>query len=108
MAVQESFFWIMDLSQPDPWILPIAAGITTFISFTQTQSQTAGMGDSANAMAPMMKIMKYFFPITIVWMGRSFPAGLAMYWFIGQLVQILINVRLNRMRKKMREGTKKK
>ena len=77
MAIHESFLWIPDLSQPDPWILPVLAGIATFFSFSMTQamSPTADMG-SANA---MMKMMKYFFPIMIVWMGRSFPSGLTLY-----------------------------
>lgn len=99
-AIHESFFWIMDLSQPDAWILPIASGITTFISFNQTQSQ---QGSSAMnpQMAPMMNMMKYFYPIMIVWMGRSFPAGLAIYWFVGTAVQIGFNIRLNYLRKKL-------
>jgi len=86
MAIHESFLWIPDLSQPDPWILPVLAGIATFFSFSMTQamSPTADMG-SANA---MMKMMKYFFPIMIVWMGRSFPSGLTLYWFIGTLFMI--------------------
>nr|WP_315021228.1 YidC/Oxa1 family membrane protein insertase [uncultured Aminipila sp.] len=105
LAIHESFLWIMDLSQPDLWILPIAAGVTTFISFSQTQSQ---QGSANNQMAPMMNMMKYFFPVMIVWMGRSFPAGLTIYWFIGTLVQIGFNFRLNRLRKKMKEESEKK
>lgn len=105
LAIHESFLWIMDLSQPDLWILPIAAGVTTFISFSQTQSQ---QGSVNNQMAPMMNMMKYFFPVMIVWMGRSFPAGLTIYWFIGTLVQIGFNFRLNRLRKKMKEESEKK
>lgn len=105
LAIHESFLWIMDLSQPDLWILPIAAGVTTFISFSQTQSQ---QGSANNQMAPMMNMMKYFFPVMIVWMGRSFPAGLTIYWFIGTLVQIGFNFRLNRLRKKMKEKSEKK
>ncbi|QAT44177.1 YidC/Oxa1 family membrane protein insertase [Aminipila luticellarii] len=105
LAIHESFFWIMDLSQPDLWILPIAAGITTFISYTQTQSQQQGMN---NQMAPMMNMMKYLFPVMIVWMGRSFPAGLTIYWFIGTVVQIAFNFRLNKLRKKMKLESEKK
>ncbi len=97
-AVHEAFLWIHDLSQPDLWILPIAAGITTFISFSQTQSQQAD-NQAAAQTASMMRVMKYFFPLTIVWMGRSFPAGLTIYWFIGTLVQILFNLHFNRLRK---------
>ena len=106
MAVHESFLWIPDLSQPDPWVLPILAGIATFVSFSQTQSQTtAGMGD--NSMGSMMKMMKYFFPITIVWMGRSFPAGLTIYWFLGSVIQIFQTVGLNKWKKKLTDKENK-
>lgn len=101
LAVHESFFWIMDLSQPDAWVLPLGAGITTYISFAQTQSQTPI--DPNNPMSSMTTIMKYFFPVMIVWMGRSFPAGLALYWFVGTAVQILFNLHLNKLRKQLRE-----
>lgn len=105
MAVHEAFAWIPDLSQPDHWILPILAGITTFISFSQTQQQTS-MGMDNN-MAPMMKMMRYFFPISIVWMGRSFPAGLTIYWFVGTLIQIIQTKGLNKWRKKLSAEQKK-
>ncbi len=98
MAVHEAFIWIPDLSQPDPWVLPILAGITTFISFSQTQQQTA-MGE--NSMASTMKMMRYFFPIMIVWMGRSFPAGLTIYWFFGTFIQIFQTIGLNKWKKKL-------
>lgn len=104
LAIHESFLWIKDLSHSDPWILPIAAGIAQFISFTQTQ-QTAAANPQ---MAPMMSVMKYVFPVTIVWMGRSFPAGLTIYWFFGTLVQIGLNFRLNKIRKEMKENSRKK
>ena len=101
LAVHDSFLWIQDLSQPDLWILPLAAGISTFISFSQTQAQSAGT-EAGNA--PSMKIMKYIFPVMIVYMGRSFPAGLAIYWFVNTLVQILFNFRLNKVRRDIKEG----
>ena len=105
LAVHDSFLWIKDLSQPDLWILPLAAGISTIISFSQTQAQSAGT-EAGNA--PSMKIMKYIFPVMIVYMGRSFPAGLAIYWFFNTLIQILFNFRLNKVRKEVRKETAKK
>jgi YidC/Oxa1 family membrane protein insertase len=88
MAVHEKFLWIPDLSQPDLWILPILSGITTFISFSLTQAQT-NQDPTNNQMAPMMKTMKFVFPIMIVYMGRSFPAGLTLYWFIGNIATVI-------------------
>ena len=100
-AIHESFLWIEDLAQPDPWILPILAGLATFGSFlfTQTSSQQGGMNDI------MQKLMKYVFPIMIMWLAKSYPAGLALYWFMSQFLQIFFNIRFN-MLKKQKEAEK--
>lgn len=107
-AVHESFLWIMDLSQPDKWILPILAGIATFVAFSLNQQQPASGTDPAAQMNGMMKMMKYVFPVMIVFMGRSFPAGLAVYWALGQIMQIFFNLHLKSVREKMKEESKKK
>ncbi len=106
-ATHESFLWIENLSQPDTWILPILAGVATFISFSQTSKQTMGATEGQPGMGGMTKMMKYFFPIMIVLMARSFAAGLAIYWFFGQVVQILFNFHLNKIRRKMKEEREK-
>lgn len=107
MAVHEKFFWIPDLSQPDLWILPILAGITTFLSFSITQAQNNPGAAANNQMNGMMKMMRYFMPIMIVWMGRSFPAGLTLYWFTGNLFTILQSRVLNAWKKRLMEKDKK-
>ena len=94
-AVHESFLWVGDLSQPDPWLLPILAGITTY--FTSTASAAAQGAAGANG---MMNTMKYFMPIMIFLMGRSFPAGLALYWTVGNVVMIIQTVLFNKKNKK--------
>ena len=103
-AVHESFLWMVDLSQPDKWILPILAGIATFISFRMTSQQQSAA--QPGGMGSMMKMMQYFFPVMIVLTGRSFPAGLTIYWFVGQFIQIFFNLHLNKVRKKIKEGGK--
>ena len=40
-AVHESFLWIVDLTQPDKWVLPILAGIATYLSFLTTNNKQA-------------------------------------------------------------------
>lgn len=107
-AIHENFLWIKDLAQPDPWILPILAGIATFASFMfqQSQGQQSGMNDV------MQKLMKYIFPIMIVWLAKSYPAGLALYWFMSQFLQIFFNIRFEMLKKKQKqekeESTKRK
>jgi YidC/Oxa1 family membrane protein insertase len=99
LAVHEPFLWIHDLSQPDLWALPIIAGVATYISMkiTGTSSQT---DNPANA---SMKVMQYFMPVMIVWMGRTLPAGLCMYWIMSYIFQI-VQTKVIHMRKKYREN----
>ena len=107
LAAHESFLWVKDLSQPDLWLLPILAGVATFVSMKITQS-SAGSGNSA-AMGSM-KAMQYFMPIMIVWMGRTLPAGLCLYWVISYIFQI-VQTKVTQMIKKNKtdkKGKKKK
>lgn len=108
-AFHESFLWIKDLSQPDPWILPIIAGVATFVSFTMNQI-ISGKDNANNQMNGMMKMMQFIFPIMILWMARSFPSGLALYWAVSQIIQIFFNIHMATLRKKLRndKGGKKK
>jgi YidC/Oxa1 family membrane protein insertase len=80
-AVNEGFLWIPNLSEPDKLILPLIAGVTTYLSMKATtvsgpQNQT-------------MKIMNTAMPIMIVWWGRSFPAGLTLYWAVSNTFQMV-------------------
>ena len=93
-ALHESFLWVTDLSQPDPWLLPIIAGLTTYLKSEASMAGQAGAADG------MMSTMKYFMPIMIFLMGRSFPAGLTLYWTVGNLVMILQTWLFNKKRKK--------
>ena len=101
-AIHESFLWIEDLAQPDPWILPLLAGIATFVaSFLQQKTSP-----SPQSNAVMSAMMKYLFPLMIVWLARSYPAGLAMYWFISQFLQIFFT--LGFYRSTLNKGKSKK
>lgn len=90
-AVHESFFWVPDLCQPDNWILPLLAGISTYLTSASTSAV-----DTTGTTA----IMKYFFPVMIFLMGRSFPAGLALYWAVGNVFTIFQTMYFNAQKKK--------
>ena len=109
-AVHEAFMWIPDLSQPDKWILPLLAGAATFLSFFINQKNNTGSTAAGPAaqMNQSMKMMQYIFPIMIIWMGRSFPAGLALYWAIGQVMQIFFNMHMKTVREKVMKDAKNK
>lgn len=92
-AVHESFLWVNDLSQPDNWILPILAGLSTYFTYSAS-------GNANPEAAGMMNGMKYFFPVFIFLLGRSYPAGLALYWAVGNIFTIFQTIILNKQREK--------
>ena len=91
IAVHGKFLWVPDLCQPDNWILPILAGLTTYFSFSAMSS--------ANSSTSSMNMMKYFYPVMLFLMGRSFPAGLALYWAVGNLFTIAQNMIMAKQKK---------
>lgn len=99
-AIHEPFLWIKDLAQPDLWILPIAAALATYFSFSMTQNLTGQ--DMAGQTKSMNMVMKYFFPVSILVLARAYPAGLAIYWAGGQFIQIFLNMHMNKVRTEMR------
>ena len=101
-ANHESFLWIKDLAQPDLWILPIAAGLATFFAFSMNSAMNMTQpGANPGQQKAMNAIMKYFFPLSILWLARSYPAGLAIYWAGGQFMQIFFNIRINKIKDQM-------
>ena len=55
-------------------------------------------------MKMMNIIMRYLFPVMILLLARSYPAGLAIYWAFNQIIQIFFNLRFAKMRKEMTGG----
>ena len=108
-ANHESFLWIKDLAQPDLIILPIAAGLATFFAFSMNSAMTMQQpGANPGQQKAMNAIMKYFFPLSILWLARSYPAGRAIYWAGGQFMQIFFNLRINKIREEMKVEKEKK
>ena len=108
-AIHESFLWIKDLCQPDPWILPILTGIATFFAMNMSGSaESVSAGAQGNK---GMNMMKYVMPIMLMWLAHSYPAALAIYWTIGQIILIFFNLRFKKLREELESGkapTKKK
>lgn len=71
------FLWFQ-LGQPD-YILPIIAGVTTFI-----QQKMMMVSDN-----PQMKMLMYMMPFMIGGFAFFFPSALALYWVIGNLFMII-------------------
>lgn len=86
-----AFLWVPSLAQPDPWILPILSGVTTYFQMA--------MGP----VDPSQKAMLWVMPLFMVWVTRSFPAGLALYWVVGNVVRIGQQYLMNRQLAKAEE-----
>lgn len=81
----------ISLGSPDPThILPIIAGLATFIQLRMSQPKTAAVPSGASdPTAQSMKMMQYIMPIFTVFIGWTFPAGLALYWTISSVFQAI-------------------
>lgn len=81
------FGWLKDLSAPDPyWLLPIIMCVTMI-------AQTALTPTTAD---PVQKKVSYIMPVILTYFFFvSAPAGLVLYWMVGNLVgvgqQFIIN-----------------
>ena len=83
------------LAQPDPThILPILAGLATFVQLRMSQPATASTPSSAAASKgdptqQTMKTMQYIMPLFTVFIGWTFPSGLALYWTVSSIFQAI-------------------
>ena len=86
---QAHWIWIPDLSAPDPtYVLPALFIVTMFLM--QYISPSPGMDPAQRRM--MAFVMPVIFGFTLF----HFPSGLALYWFVGNLIGIIIQVVINR------------
>ena len=84
-------FWLKDLSIPDPYyILPILMGITMFFQQKlMSQKQTPDMDEKQLAQLKTQKLMMYGMPIFFVFIFKSLPAGLVLYWFTYNILSVM-------------------
>jgi YidC/Oxa1 family membrane protein insertase len=81
--------WTIPLGQPDPThILPILAAVATFIQLRMSQVRTAP-GAPSDPSTQSMKMMQYIMPVFILFIGWSYPAGLALYWTTSTVFQAI-------------------
>lgn len=76
-----AFLWIPHLGKPDPtYVLPILVAVTSFL---QTKMSSTD---------PQQAKMMMFMPIFIGYISIKFPAGLSLYWVLGNLVDIALKL----------------
>jgi YidC/Oxa1 family membrane protein insertase len=81
-------------------IIPIAAGITTWLQSKIMMMMNPQNSDPGNPAAAMTKSMLYTMPIMMGVFAINMPAGLGLYWTISNLFGILQQVILSKHYKK--------
>ena len=110
--------WGLDLSATPQfsklnwlWLIPIIAGLTTYLSSKITTWVNTGNKDKKEETKPArvlnpdskpeanpentMKTMTYFMPVMTAWIAFSFPAALGLYWIISNVLSAGQTVLLN-------------
>lgn len=100
--VLNTYFLGLDITKPDPWLLPIIAGILQLaLSYLTILPQKSAMKQGGNDAAMMMsKQMLIVAPIITIFFGHTMPAALVIYWItttvfgIGQQLYVNKQIRL--------------
>ncbi len=69
----------MQLGEPNIWVLPILAAITTYLQYKVMPAQPN----------PQMQTLMLIFPVLIFVMAMQFPSALALYWVYGNIFTIV-------------------
>jgi YidC/Oxa1 family membrane protein insertase len=86
---QAHWFWLPDLSQPDPThVLPILIIISMF--FTQFITPSPGMDPAQRRM------MAFMMPVLFGFMLWHYASGLALYWGTSNILSLIMQVGINR------------
>lgn len=76
-----SFIWF-ELASPDPYfLLPILAGVSTFI-----QQKVMTKGQEGN---PQIVMMLWLMPVMIIIFSLYLPSALPLYWIVGNIFSII-------------------
>ncbi len=100
---QAPWFWVRDLSAPDPnHILPIGIIVTTLA--VQKMTPTAGMDPA------QQKMMTFMMPVMLGVISWSLASGLCLYWTVGNFIAIALQYFLNRshLGREMREAAERR
>ena len=83
------WFWIADLASPDPWhILPLVIILSMFL--TQYITPAPGIDPTQR------RIMAILMPVVMGFTLWRYASGLALYWATGNLINLIVQLIINR------------
>jgi len=92
---QASFLWIPDLSGPEPYILYFIRVLPIFFAGSMIVLQLLTPQPSADPL--QRKMMAVGMPLFMLYILWSAPAGLLLYWLVGNIVGFLQQIMINRL-----------
>lgn len=76
----------LDLTQPDPTpILPLLVAVSTW-----AQQKIMQQPAMSTQQRQQQQIMLFMFPIMLGFLAFSFPSGLALYWFVSNIITVIL------------------
>jgi YidC/Oxa1 family membrane protein insertase len=94
---QASFLWIPDLSAPEPYILYFIRVLPILFTASMVVLQLLTPAPSADPL--QRKMMAVGMPLFMLYILWSAPAGLLLYWLVGNIVGFLQQMLINRLTK---------
>ncbi|HEY4026459.1 MAG TPA: YidC/Oxa1 family membrane protein insertase, partial [Candidatus Dormibacteraeota bacterium] len=84
------FLWVANLAIPDPVLLPVLAGLATYLLIRVTSgAQPAPAGDEDGGSVATQRVLAVLSPLGLVVAAHLAPAALALYWLTGSLAGAL-------------------
>ncbi len=84
MPLPADFLW-MNLGQPDPFVIPVLVGITTYV--LQKMTMMPAMTEQQRAQNSMMNLMM---PMVFVFITLSLPSGLGLYYVLSNVIGMVM------------------
>ncbi len=94
---QATFLWIPDLSGPEPYIFAFIRILPLLFASSMIVLQLLTPAPTADPM--QRKMMAVGMPLMMLYILWSAPAGLLLYWLVGNIVGFLQQFIINRMTK---------
>ncbi len=93
-----TFFLGFDITKPDPWVLPIIAGLLQFgLSYLSMLPHKNIVKSGENDPTAMMtKQMLFIAPLITVFFGRTMPVALVIYWITTTIFGIFQQLYVNK------------
>jgi YidC/Oxa1 family membrane protein insertase len=80
------FLWVASMAVPDPIVLPVLAGLATYLLTRLTNASLAPAPEEDEQTAATRRTSALVSPLALVAFAHFAPAALALYWLTGSLV----------------------